>query len=158
MKKSIIIALIILSVILLVIGGMAAKNWLGGNSEFSAAKHLLGLNAEFAAAKSMTLYDVTAPAGILSGEDLQKHIENAASLDVTKDLIKACKNASYHNEIVLRKGDKFALIKTDKDELIYLRISYYGDFFSIVGQSGYYTVLPKDKKLWEACFNSIPPK
>jgi len=46
---------------------------------------------------------------------------------------------TYKDEIVIWKGDKFGIIHMKDGSELKIRVSNYGELFSIIGEDGYYT-------------------
>lgn len=46
-------------------------------------------------------------------------------------------------------GDKLGLLITDNGELIQIRISLYGGFFSIIGNDEYYVINNSHMSMWD---------
>jgi len=78
-------------------------------------------------------------------------LNDVASFEIEKSELKDIMNeVNYNKDMVLWKGDRFAIAHLDDETSIRLRISYYGDFFSVIGYEGYFYFEEEYKEQWRS--------
>ena len=60
---------------------------------------------------------------------------NLFTIDNPKDYFS---KITYKDELVIWKGDKFGIVHMKDGSEIKIRVSNYGDYFSVIGKDGYY--------------------
>ena len=60
---------------------------------------------------------------------------NLFTIDNPKDYFS---KITYKDELVIWKGDKFGIVHMKDGSELKIRVSNYGDYFSIIGKDGYY--------------------
>jgi len=124
---------------------------------------LIGCNETFikieeisSAIESITIYDLD---GFRELEYSQNELEKAtkASLDIIlfRELAPL---THYSSSSPLWKGSSLAIVKLNNGKEIKIAISYYGGFFSILGQKGYYYFEDSAKDKWNNIFMGIVQK
>lgn len=103
--------------------------------------------------ESLIIYDVEAPKEKLSNQELEKYISNIKYYDITEYGIDCLHTSTRCNNMVLWKGDKLAIATSSEGEYVQLRISLYGDFFSIIGEKEYYVIDKSYKSTWSEIIN-----
>lgn len=84
--------------------------------------------------KSITIYAVDTQTGI--NYDKKKLSEvGFTTIDNPKDYFS---KMTYKDEMVIWKGDKFGIIYMKDGNQLKIRVSNYGEFFSVIGEDGYY--------------------
>lgn len=98
--------------------------------------------------QSITLYDLDAFE--------YDSLSNGTSVELSDELTKQIfGNSTFCAGEVLWKGNLLGVVKLDTGKECRIAISYYGGYFKILGQSGYYKMSEKEFKKFERVFADI---
>ncbi|MBN1908260.1 MAG: hypothetical protein JW818_00845 [Pirellulales bacterium] len=116
-----------------------------------AKKPIKDLPAFAAEIESITVYDLEGlKAAKYAEEDLQKATKATLDPELFRRL---APKAQYRNEWVLWKGSRLAVVRMKDDSERQLALSYYGGFFSILDNDGYFVFEGESRKQWEQAFS-----
>lgn len=109
-------------------------------------------------ASSIEMYNLDA---ITDTKHTRQDLENAShtpvDLQVFRDL---APQAKFKDENVFFKGSRLAIVTMEDGTEKHLALSYYGGFFAILGEPGYYYFEGEARKTWEEAIglrnNSVP--
>lgn len=104
--------------------------------------------------QSLTIYNMSAPDKVLQGNELEEYVKDKKSHLIENNDLSILKKSKFINETVLWKGDNLGILTTNDNKSILIKISYYGDFFSVVGEKGYYVFDGEEKENWSEMLKS----
>lgn len=100
---------------------------------------------------SITVYDLEGLSGPkYSKQDLDNAFQASLSLELFQEL---APEAKFKNEWVLWKGSRLAVVKLKDGTERQLALSYYGGFFKILGEAGFFYFEGETREKWEKAFS-----
>jgi hypothetical protein len=103
--------------------------------------------------RSLVIYDVDFPdAATMSPAALSAKVAVTLDQSVTEEMFS---HTAFHSGNPVWKGSSLGIASLDGGSTCRIRISYYGGFFKVLGQSGYYTVEGESRTTFETTYRGI---
>jgi hypothetical protein len=103
--------------------------------------------------KSITVYDLEGLRGPeYSRQDLDSAFQASFNVELFRELVP---EAKFKYSWVLWKGSRLAIVKLNDGAEIQLALSYYGAFFKILGEDGFFYFEGEAREKWSREFSAL---
>jgi hypothetical protein len=100
--------------------------------------------------KSITVYDLE---GLTGPKYTKQDLEKAFQVQLNPQLFQElASEAKFKDGWVMWKGSRLAVVRMNDGTEMQLALSYYGGFFKILGEEGFFYFEGDAKNKWEAAF------